>query len=101
MDGRVHLTYRGNPYILNPKGSVQYDTGDTYVEGQTHFSVSSLQQAFQEGVTHINVSEEDSLKMTQEEINSHVLGVAILQQFSLKASLNSFPSKWVHGRSKK
>ena len=32
VDGRVHLTYRGNPYILSPKGSIQYDTGDTYVE---------------------------------------------------------------------
>ncbi len=62
VDGQVHLTYHGNPYILNPKGSVQYDIGDTYVEGQAHFSVSSLQQAFQEGVTHINVTEETQLR---------------------------------------
>ena len=79
VDGRVHLTYRGNLYIRNPKGSVQYNTGDTYIEGQAHFSVSSLQQAFQEGMTHINVFEGDSLKMTQEEINSHIVGVAMLQ----------------------
>jgi len=90
VDGRVHLTYRGQPYILSPKGSVVYDTGDTYVEGQAHFSVSSLQQAFQEGVTHINVTEGDSIEMTQDEINAHVVGVAMLQQFSLKAGLKHF-----------
>ena len=93
VDGRVHLTYHGNLYILNPKGSVQYDTGDTYVEGQAHFSVSSLQQTFQEGVTHINVTEGDSLEMTQDEINSHIVGVAMLQQFSLKAGLKHFGKK--------
>ena len=59
VDGRVHLTYRGQPYILSPQGSLQYDTGDSYVEGQAHFSVSSLQQAFLEGVTHINMTEGD------------------------------------------
>ena len=87
------MTYHGNPYVLNPKGSVKYNTEDTYVEGQTHFSVSSLRQAFEEGVTHINVSEGNSIEMTDTEINSHLLGVAMLQQFSLKAGLKHFVKK--------
>ena len=31
--------------------------------------------------------------MTQEEINSHILGVAMIQQFSLKADLKHFGKK--------
>ena len=88
VDGWIHLSYRGNRYILNPMGSVHHNTSSTYVEDQALLSISSLQQGFQEGVTApINVSEGDSLEMTQEEINSHILGVAMLQQFSLKAGL--------------
>ena len=71
-NGQVHLTYRGNPYTLTEEGSVQYGTDSTYVEGQAHFSVSTIQQAFADGVTLINVSEGDSLEMTQEEIYKHV-----------------------------
>ena len=39
------------------------------------------------------MSEGDSIKMTQEEINSHILGVVMLQQFSLKAGLKHFEKK--------
>ena len=41
-------------------------------------------------MTHINVTEGDSIEMTQDEINAHVVGVAMLQQFSLKAGLKHF-----------
>jgi hypothetical protein len=58
---------------------VQYGTDSTYVEGQAHFSVSTIQQAFEDGVTHINVSDGNSLEMTQEEIYEHICGVALLQ----------------------
>jgi hypothetical protein len=92
-DGQVHLTYCGNPYTLTEEGSVQYCTDSTYVEGQVHFFVSTIQQAFEDGVTHINVSDGDSLKMTQEKINAHICGVALLQQFSLKAGLKHFGKK--------
>ena len=44
-------------------------------------------------MTHINVTEGDSLEMTQEEINSHIVGVTMLQQFSLKAGLKHFGKK--------
>ena len=44
-------------------------------------------------MTHINVTEGDSLEMTQEEINSHIVGVAMIQQFSLKAGLKHFGKK--------
>ena len=42
---------------------------------------------------HINVSEGDSLETSQEDINSHLVGVAMLQQFSLKAGLRYFGKK--------
>ena len=90
VDRQIYLSYCRSPYILDPKGSVQYDTPDTYVEGQAHFSVSSLKQEYQDGVTHINVSERDSIEMTQTEGNTHLLGVAMIQQFSLKAGLKHF-----------
>ena len=44
-------------------------------------------------MTHINVSEGGSIEMTQEEINSHILSVTMLQQFSLKAGLRHFNKK--------
>ena len=44
-------------------------------------------------MTHINVTEMGSINMSQEEINSHILGVAMLQQFSLKAGLKHFGKK--------
>ena len=44
-------------------------------------------------MTHINVTEGDSLEMFQEEMNAHVVGVAMLQQFSLKAGLKHFGKK--------
>ena len=44
-------------------------------------------------MTHVNVSEGDSIKMTDTEINPHLLGVTILIQFSLKAGLKHFDKK--------
>ena len=81
------------PYTLTEEGSVQYGTDSTYIEGQAHFSISTIQQAFADGVAHINVSDGDSIEMTQEEIYKHVVGVALLQQFSLKAGLKHFGKK--------
>eukprot|EP00957_Ditylum_brightwellii_P019073 1435490-Ditylum_brightwellii.AAC.1 len=36
------------------------------------------------------MSKGDSIKMTQEETNTHVFGIVMLQQFSLKAGLKHF-----------
>ena len=44
-------------------------------------------------MTHFNVSEDDSLEMSQEDINTHLAGVVMLQQFSLKANLQHFGKK--------
>ena len=38
-------------------------------------------------MSHINVSEGDSLEMSHEEVNTHLVGVAMLHQFSLRAGL--------------
>ena len=27
-DGQIHLQYRGNPYLLSPKGLLSYNTGE-------------------------------------------------------------------------
>ena len=55
--------------------------------------MSSLHQAFQDGVIHINVSEGNSIEMNEAEVNSNVLDVAMLQQFKLKAGLKHFGKK--------
>ena len=86
-------SYHGNIYILNHKSSVQYDIGDIYIEAQAHVSVSSLCQAFEDGVTYIKVSEGDSIEMTEEEVALHDLGIAMRQQFILKAGLKHFGKK--------
>ena len=61
-----------------------------YVEDQARFSISSLHQVSQDGVIYINVSEGNSIEMSKTNINSHGIGVAILQQWSLKADLKHF-----------
>ena len=82
-------------YVLDPKGSVRYNTFDTYadVEGQDHFFVSSLKQAFEDGVTHINVSDGNLIEMTEIDVNSHAIGVAMLQQFRIKTGIKYFGKK--------
>ena len=44
-------------------------------------------------MTYINVSEGDSLEMSQLDIDTSLIGVAMLQQFSLKAGLRHFGKK--------
>ncbi len=43
-----------------------------------------------EGVAHINLSPNMFHEITKEEVNCHVLGVIVAQQFSLKAGLKKF-----------
>ena len=91
-DGQVHLTYRGNPYTLTKEGSVQYGTDRTYVEGQAHFSVSTIQQAFADGIAHINVSDGDSLKIPRRNQRTRSRSCPF-KQLSLKAGLKHFGKK--------
>ena len=79
--------YCGNPYVVDTTGTVPFRSYGNYIKGQAHFSVYGIQQEFVDGATHINVSEGDSFEMSQEDINTHLVGVAMLQQFSLKAGL--------------
>ena len=45
---------------------------------------------FVEGVAHINLSQDVARGMTQEEVNCHVLGVIMAQQFSLRVVLKKY-----------
>ncbi len=56
-------------------------------------SAKSLLNEFVEGVAHINLSPDMVHKMTQEELNCHVLGVIMTQQFNLRAGLKKFGDK--------
>ena len=56
-------------------------------------SAKGLLNEFVEGVDHINFSPGMVHKMTQEELNCHVLGVIMAQQFNLRAFLKKFLDK--------
>ena len=43
-----------------------------------------------QGVVHINVSEPNDFKMSEEDKILHVLGVVLIQQLSLKSGLKNF-----------
>ena len=55
---KYSLLYHGNHYV-HTTGAVPLCLYGNFVEGQVHFSVSSIQQAVIDGVIHINVSEDD------------------------------------------
>ena len=86
VDGRIHLQYRGNPYILSNKGALHYDVGQ---------EVESTGTTYINGAVHINVERlgEESFSMSEEETRDHVLGVIMAKIFSLKAGLKKFGEK--------
>ena len=45
------------------------------------------------GIAHINVSRKASAKMSQVDVEAHILGVIMVQQFSLRAGINKFGDK--------
>ena len=49
--------------------------------------------AYVDGIAHINVSPELSAKISKEDVESHVLGIIMVQQFSLCAGINKFGDK--------
>ena len=90
-DGRVHLSYRGHKYTLASKGAEGVRYRDAVVEGQAHYSISdSILEAFVDGRSHISVQSYDDVCMTGEQVYEHVLGIVMMQQYSLKAGLNKF-----------
>jgi len=90
-DGQIHLSYRGNKYLLNPHGKFSYDTGHLETAGVSHFNVSeSVREAFLNGQSHVTVDSPDDIDMSDEDIYEHVLGVVMMQQFSLIAGLKRF-----------
>ena len=44
-------------------------------------------------IAHINVSPELLAKISKEDVESHVLGIIMVQQFSLRAGINKFGDK--------
>ena len=46
-----------------------------------------------DGTIHINIHDSPTLIMTEEERTEHVLGIIMIQQFSLKAGLKEFGTK--------
>jgi len=61
---QVHLSYHGNKHLLRPKGSIKYNMGNKYVEGQAHFSVNSLHQAYVKCVMRVNETEGDMIDIS-------------------------------------
>ncbi len=97
QDGHLHLTYRGNPCCLSSTGSLTYDLGDENPktqEGVVLFSNSQdLASKYVDGIVHINVTTEGARKISKEDVNAHVLGVIMAQQFSLHSGLKKFGDK--------
>ena len=65
------MSYRGNPYLLSPRGSLAYDSGHGPGEsanGVAIFTTSKkLIGAYVNGIAHINVSPGLSSKISQED----------------------------------
>ncbi len=81
QDGHIHLNYHENPYMPSPLAGIRYNTGEPVQDpGVTVFKLAKgLLNKFVEGVAHINLSPDVVHKMTQEEVNYHVLGVIMSQ----------------------
>ena len=53
-----------------------------------------------DGIAHINVSPKVSAKISQEDVEAHVLGIIMVQQFSLRAGIKKFGEKATESISK-
>ena len=52
-----------------------------------------LASKYVDGITHINVTPGVAQKISKEDVNAHVLGVIMAQQFSLHVGLKKFGDK--------
>ncbi len=88
------LTYRGHPYRLSSTGSLTYDLRDgnpTDQDGIVLFStLQELASKYVDGICNINVTPGGAQKVSKEDVNAHVLGVIMAQQFSLHVGLKKF-----------
>lgn len=72
-------------------GHVRYDTGKGASDGVSLLNaMQSRKVQYVEGVMHLNMEGGPDPILSQEEINCHLLGIAMVQQFSLKAGLSKF-----------
>merc|ERR1712127_645302 len=96
-DGQLHLTYRGHSYRLSSTGSLTYDLGNgnpKTQEGVVLFStLQELASKYVDGICNINVTPKGARKISKEDVNAHILGVIMAQQFSLHAGLKKFGDK--------
>ena len=88
------MSYWGNPYLLSPRGLLAYDSGHGPGENENGVALFTTSKkligAYVDGIAHINVSPELSVKISKEDVESHVLGMIMVQQFSLHAGIKQF-----------
>ncbi len=82
-DGQIHLLYQGNPYLLSPRGLLAYDSGNGTGESVNEIALFTTSKkligAYVEGIAQINVSPEILVKISKEDVESHVLGIIMVQ----------------------
>ena len=93
-----------NPYLLSLRGLLAYDSGHGPREsanGVALFTTSKkLIGTYVDRIAHINVSPELSAKISKEDVESHVLGIIMVPQFSLRAGIKQFGDKATESISK-
>ncbi len=81
-DGQIHFSYRGNPYLLSPRGLLAYDSGHGPGErenGVALFTTSKkLIGAYVDRIAHIKVSPELLAKVSKEDIDAYILGIIMV-----------------------
>ncbi len=78
-----------------PKEFLRYGTEEPVVEKGVAFLESARDMLVQyvKGATHVNVTDEASLTLTELKINTHLLGVIMAQKLGLKAGLKVLDKK--------
>ncbi len=56
-------------------------------------TLKKLIGAYVEGIAHINVTPKVSAKISKDDVEAHVLGIIMVQQFSLRAGIKQFGDK--------
>ena len=87
-NGAVHLSYRGNRYLMNPKDGIVCLNlgGKPGVDNDPEIQ-------YIDGVLNLNLAgraTEEQVPMDEEEIEEHLLGVALAHQYSLKKGIELF-----------
>ncbi len=96
-DGKIHLSYQKNPYLLSPRGLLAYDLGRGPGENANGVALlntsEKLINMYVDRIAHINVSPKLLAKISKEDIDLHILGVIMMQQFSLHVGIKKFGDK--------